>query len=271
MYLVNAGVACFSLTGIIGMTIIEPGGKYQTLVTPGSWVFCIWGLIFAWEGVFVMAQFFPLFRQSQLVHKIAHWWWIVCIAQLAWSLAACHGQIILSFILMLGILASLVGLSKSADRVHMNAEEYVLLRAPFALHFGWIIAASIVSMNVFVDSIKWPRDALFALTAVSNAIACSAAAIFTLAVRSPDPFVGFAVAWTYAGIHRELGSHVELNEPIPFNDGIWEAKVMLVFQFTALGISILTFIFGVLALLLKGFRAVRGDGWGAAVHMEFVK
>merc|ERR1719424_2158416 len=77
-YVLNSAVTYSSLTGIFGATNSELSNKYQTLVTPAGWAFSIWGVIFIWEGVFVVAQFFPSFRACTTVVQVSPWWWAVC-------------------------------------------------------------------------------------------------------------------------------------------------------------------------------------------------
>merc|ERR1719181_542557 len=80
-YVVNTIVTYTSLTGVFGATNTELSKKYQTLVTPAGWAFSIWGPIFLWEGIFVVAQLFPSFRESTTVLRVSPWWWALCTFQ----------------------------------------------------------------------------------------------------------------------------------------------------------------------------------------------
>eukprot|EP00427_Karlodinium_veneficum_P020677 CAMPEP_0169104660 /NCGR_PEP_ID=MMETSP1015-20121227/23379_1 /TAXON_ID=342587 /ORGANISM="Karlodinium micrum, Strain CCMP2283" /LENGTH=270 /DNA_ID=CAMNT_0009165963 /DNA_START=71 /DNA_END=880 /DNA_ORIENTATION=- len=220
-YIANAIVTYTSLTGVYGGTNTELSSKYQTLVTPSGWAFSIWGPIFMWEAVFVLAQFFPSFRQSILVMKVSPWWWSLCIMQIAWTVAFAQEQITLSLIFMLSILGSLLAIAGSTDGLRMTALEYVLLRAPFSLQLGWIIAASVVNINVQADAAKSSQQFLLAIAVLSNAIVLAIVTIFTFAVRSPDPIIALVVAWAFAGIATELNNPINLNDPTRFNASIW--------------------------------------------------
>jgi len=85
-YAVNTTVTYISMTGIFGATNTEISHKYQTLVTPAGWAFSIWGIIFIWEGVFVVAQFFPAYRDSDTVSRISPWCRALCMFQSVWTL-----------------------------------------------------------------------------------------------------------------------------------------------------------------------------------------
>lgn len=250
-YIANAIVTYTSLTGVYGGTNTELSSKYQTLVTPSGWAFSIWGPIFMWEAVFVLAQFFPSFRQSILVMKVSPWWWSLCIMQIAWTVAFAQEQITLSLIFMLSILGSLLAIAGSTDGLRMTALEYVLLRAPFSLQLGWIIAASVVNINVQADAAKSSQQFLLAIAVLSNAIVLAIVTIFTFAVRSPDPIIALVVAWAFAGIATELNNPINLNNPTRFNASIWNEVILGGLKSVAICISVLSLALVVIATALR--------------------
>lgn len=250
-YIANAIVTYTSLTGVYGGTNTELSSKYQTLVTPSGWAFSIWGPIFMWEAVFVLAQFFPSFRKSILVMKVSPWWWSLCIMQIAWTVAFAQEQITLSLIFMLSILGSLLAIAGSTDGLRMTALEYVLLRAPFSLQLGWIIAASVVNINVQADAAKSSQQFLLAIAVLSNAIVLAIVTIFTFAVRSPDPIIALVVAWAFAGIATELNNPINLNNPTRFNASIWNEVILGGLKSVAICISVLSLALVVIATALR--------------------
>ena len=151
-YLANVSITYGSLTGAFGATNEELSEKYQTLVTPAGYAFAIWGPIFIWEGIFAVAQMFPSFSTSPVVDTVTPWWICACCFQVAWTLFFAQEVIPGSLICMLGILVSLLTLILRTDYLpEISIKEYFLLRAPFSLHCGWIIAASAVNINVMAD------------------------------------------------------------------------------------------------------------------------
>eukprot|EP00438_Fugacium_kawagutii_P011780 Skav222954 [mRNA] locus=scaffold1489:715898:716566:- [translate_table: standard] len=151
-YLVNLGITYGSLTGAFGATNTELSRKYQTIITPAGYAFSIWGAIFTWEGVFAVAQMFPSLSTSPVVDRITPWWLFACCFQVAWTLCFARELIAGSLACMLGILFSLlVGILCVDFLPEISLKEYFLLRAPFSLHCGWIIAASALNINVLAD------------------------------------------------------------------------------------------------------------------------
>ena len=151
-FLVNLGITYGSLTGAFGKTNPELSEKYQTLITPAGYAFSIWGIIFIWEGVFAVAQMFPSLAASPVVAKITPWWVSACCFQVGWTLFFAQELIPGSLVCMLGILVSLLtGILRTDLLPEISLKEYFLLRAPFSVHAGWIIAASALNTNVLVD------------------------------------------------------------------------------------------------------------------------
>ena len=151
-YLVNLGITYGSLTGAFGATNEELSEKYQTLVTPAGYAFAIWGAIFTWEGIFAVAQMFPSLSTSPVVDTITPWWIFACCFQVGWTLFFAQEMIPGSLVCMLGILLSLLtGILRTDYLPEISVKEYFLLRAPFSLHCGWIIAASALNINVLAD------------------------------------------------------------------------------------------------------------------------
>merc|ERR1712224_910770 len=120
---------------------------------------------------------------------------------------------------MLSILVSLIGLAYSIYRIDMSYSEFWLLIAPFALHLGWIVAASIVNSNVVVvnntaDDTQWLTAAIISLAVASSA------GVYAASLTKPNCFVSGVVAWALGAIAFELNGHggpefVKISEKFP--------------------------------------------------------
>lgn len=239
MYLFTIVIQYLSTTGAFGATNEALSKKYQTVVTPAAWAFSIWGVIFIWEGVFAVAQFLPRCRSSKIVSAVAPWWWGLCIVQAAWTLVFAQEQIFWATVLMLGILASLLGISWVTSGMELTAKDYFLFRAPFSVQLGWIVAASVVSINVAADASKWSQDALRVLAYASDALVLIVVAIFTF-IKNCDPIIGFVAAWAFAGIYSELSNPVNLHDKTRFNAQVWNVDTIRELQTCALCASLMS-------------------------------
>lgn len=182
--------------------------KYQTLATPAGWAFSIWALIFLSEAVFCVAQLLPQLRGSEEVAKAGPPFAFACLFQAAWSFAFGNEYIYTSQALILLILlalwrtnAALHAISKSSPP---SLSHYILLYLPFAVHFGWLTAASIVSLNVSLVAIAPSHHAwLLALAVIS--LTCA----FVAGILAPDSTYTLTISWALAGVSSQLKSPLD--------------------------------------------------------------
>eukprot|EP00434_Breviolum_minutum_P010256 symbB.v1.2.009050.t1/scaffold569.1/size186053/19 len=238
-YLANVSITYGSLTGAFGATNEELSEKYQTLVTPAGYAFAIWGPIFIWEGIFAVAQMFPSLSTSKVVETVTPWWNCACLFQIGWTLFFAQDRIQGALVCMLGILVSLLTLILRTDYLpEISIKEYFLLRAPFSLHCGWIIAASAVNINVMADYNMSSQETMLMFAMVCLAGIAVIVALFTVAAPRADPLIGLVAAWALLGIFVELENPENLMNPNKFNFIDWPHFVTEAVRRTALVLSI---------------------------------
>jgi len=88
--------------------------------------------------------------------------------------------------------------------------EFWLLRFPFALHGGWITAASVVNLNVIVVDSNTTPDVELAVGIVSLAY-LHAVSVWVLYVikRNPNYTIAGVLAWAIGYIYQELQNPIE--------------------------------------------------------------
>lgn len=136
--------------------------KYQTLVTPSGYAFSIWGIIFTAELVWTIAQIFPSYRSHPLVVKgVGYNFALASFAQCLWTIFFGLEKMNLSLIAMVSILVPLVSIltktssttassnnSSNNNMMTTTTSDYWLLKFPFEIHASWIMAATLVNINV---------------------------------------------------------------------------------------------------------------------------
>jgi hypothetical protein len=124
--------------------------KYQTLVTPAGYAFAIWGVIFSAQLIWTIAQMLPTYRSNELVIQGVGYYYVwACLAQCFWTLAFGLEKMTLSLVAMVLILIPLVViLTKLSSVCAGSIGRYWLLKFPFEIHAAWIMAATLVNMNV---------------------------------------------------------------------------------------------------------------------------
>mmetsp|Transcript_112510 Transcript_112510/g.195249 ORF Transcript_112510/g.195249 Transcript_112510/m.195249 type:complete len:315 (-) Transcript_112510:34-978(-) len=260
-YSVNTAVTYSSLAGSLTRNI-KAFKSYQILVTPAD--MDVWGPIFLWEGIFVVAQLFPRFRGRKLVAQMSPWWWALCSCQVAWTFAFTYHLGTLAFVFMLGILASLLGASWSTDGLHLTTLEYFLLppySGPLHMQVGWIIVASVLNVSAHLSSANAPQELLLDLSVVSNGVVLAAVAILTFDLNSPNPLIGVVAVSALAAIYSDSAQPANGNGSPRFHvpalqlmtsDGFMKGPLWI----ACLVISVIAFTFALLVATsrLRGNR-----------------
>jgi hypothetical protein len=171
---------------------------YQTLVTPVGSAFAIWGIIFVAQFIWVVAQLvLPSLRNHPIVVEKVRWNYLgVCLMQIGWTFAFSTENISLSLFFMLAVLFFLHRIiSFKARDATLSG---LLQEFPFSIHYGWILAASFVNLNLVLVHIQFYSWAQF-VSAVLSLL------IFTiLTAESPVMVVALTVTWACLGIYYEV-------------------------------------------------------------------
>ncbi len=143
-----------------GITTGEISDAYPNLFAPAGITFSIWGLIYFLLAVFVVYQFVTLPKRKdkkleEKVYEINKYFIISSFANIAW-IFSWHYQIIgLSVLLMAVLLISLIKIADILRKEKFATWDYVAIKLPFSIYFGWITVATIANITVFLVSLNW--------------------------------------------------------------------------------------------------------------------
>lgn len=204
----------------------ELSAKYQTLVTPAGYAFSIWGVIFLAQLVWCLQQF--CVQQAAVIESVATVrcnYLFVVLAQCSWTLTFSNQLMAVSAAMMLLILLNLSVIVRSLAALERTATsgtatansagggfgrralEYLRTVFPFAIHFGWILAASIVNLNVvLVDADVAPAVEYYGGAIGGLLVVLVAALILVWKQFRTAPVV---LIWALLGIVVELGNPQE--------------------------------------------------------------
>lgn len=193
--------------------------KYPNLYTPAPITFSIWGVIYLLVGFFIIVQL-GLFSThpfgESLVNLIGPWFIISCIMNIGWIFSWHYDITWLSLIFMLGLLVSLLVITSNISPV-MLAHETSIKSIPipiricmyaFDIYLGWIIAATIANVSVFLVKINWNRFGLSEefWTIVVLFVATFLGMFFIF--RARRYMTSLAIIWAFCGI---LINHISQN------------------------------------------------------------
>lgn len=252
-FILNVGITyAIGVAGVGGLpNNSELSAKYQTLVTPAGWAFSIWSVIFLFQAAFAITQMLPSFRGLPEVQEgVSFWFLAACAFQIGWTVAFSQESIAVSLGFMLGILVSLLGLIYSQANVIPDQDFdklriYWLLKFPFQIWGGWILAASALNVNVLLVALDLNVSIQLTAGIVSLAILHAVALSFTFYVRdSPNFVIPAVLSWATGAIASELSDPQSLAAEFStdITDGVRYASLAVCFIILAqIGIRLIMF------------------------------
>lgn len=207
-----AFVVMLVVNGIAGSTTLLGGHDtaavsdgQPNLFAPAGFTFAIWGVIYLLLVVFMVRAFGgfcpekPAIDTKSLQQVIALFG-LSSVLNALWLFAWQFEQFALSVVLMIGLLATLAKLWRALLPFKFGVREWVMIRLPFSVYFGWITIATIANVTTWLVSIGWNGWGLSEGTWMVATLIVGALIVIVTALRGHDvPYILVAV-WAYAGI-----------------------------------------------------------------------
>jgi hypothetical protein len=198
--------ALATILPINGRETGEISDSFDVFFVPAGYVFSIWGLIYMALIAYAVYQALPAQRNNERIRSIDGLFIASSFFNSAWIFAWHYEQFVLSVFLMLGLLASLIGIYLKLDigRSVVPTAERWLVQVPFSIYLGWITVATVANVTSALDWVSWNR---FGLTeefwfVATLAIATIIVAIMTLQ-RQDIAYLG-VIIWAYVGIANKF-------------------------------------------------------------------
>lgn len=191
---------------------------YPNLFTPSGMTFSIWGVIYFCMVAFVLYQWgiFDHGAHSEAIRNvIGPWFAISCLLNVGWIFAWHYNKIGISVFLMFALLLSLVMIMGRLALTGHDRWSFWMVGLGFDLYFGWIIAASIANVNVWLTSIGWQRFGLSEISWTIVLLLLGSVITYAVVLWSGRQLIGLPVIWAYAGILQRHISPQELNGEYP--------------------------------------------------------
>ncbi|MEB3341877.1 tryptophan-rich sensory protein [Okeania sp.] len=129
----------------------------NVLITPASYAFAIWGLIYLGLISLGIYQVLPAQRENKILPRCQYFLVGASLAQIVWVFLFQYQLFILSVLAMLAILGCLIclylNLGISYEKVSKKDKWFV--HHPISIYFGWISVATIVNVACALDNLGW--------------------------------------------------------------------------------------------------------------------
>ena len=148
------GVIAFNwlaATGRLGTDTAEISAKYPTLVTPAGYAFSIWSLIYVGLLAFSIYQLLP--ANLARFRAVRSFYIFSCALNCAWLYFWHRDQIIICFVIILALAATLLLISRQLKDPESLRDTWFAME-PFGLYFGWVTAAALVNFAIMLKFLK---------------------------------------------------------------------------------------------------------------------
>ncbi|MBE9158543.1 tryptophan-rich sensory protein [Nodosilinea sp. LEGE 06152] len=120
----------------------------EVLITPASYAFAIWGIIYLGLFAYAIYQFHPERRREPFIQRVNGLLIAACVVQTIWILLFTLQQFGWSILAMLALLLALIGIYTTLNigRERVSRQRRWMAHIPFSLYLGWISVATIVNV-----------------------------------------------------------------------------------------------------------------------------
>lgn len=151
----------FSSAGLInGTNQKEMSDKYLTSITPASFTFSIWGIIYTL--IFIALILMVLNRNKSsyrlIIDKFSPLFWLSSLFNIAWIVLFLYDKIFISTIFIAALTIVLVVINQVI--VENNDNKKNMLALSFGLYNGWVLIATIINMAAYLVKSGWNRFGL---------------------------------------------------------------------------------------------------------------
>ena len=192
--------------------------NYPSLFTPAPITFSIWGVIYLMMGVFVIFQMgvsdYKTIGDS-LRTDIGGMFILSCLFNIAWIFTWHYNKIGLSLICIVGLLLSLLYIISS---IHHMTDLPLLGRISkygFDIYAGWISAATIANLSVFLVKVRWSRFGMTEQFFTMLVIIVGAVIGSSFIIAGEHYLAAAAIIWAYIGIIIKHMSAAGYNKAYP--------------------------------------------------------
>lgn len=185
-----------------GNTTGQVSEKYPNLFTPAPYTFMIWGIIYAFMLLFIVVQFIPdkkAFDAYYVSNTIGIWFVVSCIFNIAWIISWHYDYILVSLLVIIGLLVSLIVISTKINHADFSGWRK-LVPVGFQIYLGWICAATIANVSVYLKKIEWSGFRLSDQFWTVMVLIVGAVIGIVIGLSQMQPYSTIAILWAYIGI-----------------------------------------------------------------------
>lgn len=185
-----------------GQTTGEVSARFPVLFTPAPFTFSIWGLIYLLLLAFAVYQLFPAQHTALFLDRIGYWFALSCVLNCAWLVLWHYEQFALTFIVMLGLLGSLLVIYQRLNigRRRVTLLEKWVVNVPFSVYLGWISVATFANFAVVLSTLNLDSLGLPPLVFTLILLLIATGLAMSMMLRRNEIAYPLVIVWALIGI-----------------------------------------------------------------------
>lgn len=208
-----------TMFGWFGMTQEEISNQYKSLITPASFAFSIWGLIYLLIIVFLIYQIYLVMKNkydNEKLDRLNILFIISSVLNIIWNVTWVNDQILISTITILAFTVVL-GLANTHILNNIGNSYSFLIPITFGLFFGWLTVATVTNVGAYLNSIGWDSFGLdINLMTIVTYLVVLALATFIIS-RIKNPLFNLPIAWAFFAIYFTVQESTEASALVGYS------------------------------------------------------
>ena len=218
-----------------GVTTGEVSDLLDNLFTPTGFTFSIWGVIYLSLFIFLISLFWLSESLKPFISKVLVLFNINCLLNISWIFAWHYMLFPLSLIIMLGLLYTLILISRLIKTNYKDIKStylYNITSFSFNVYFGWITVATVANFTGLLVSQEWGGLGISHELWTSFIIVIASVIASITFLKNRAIWYLLPIIWAFYGIYFKHTETLEASYPIIINTLLFGMGILSLLLFT---------------------------------------
>ena len=214
-----------------GVTTGEVSDLLDNLFTPSGFTFSIWGIIYLSLFIFLISLIIIYVAKKPFISKVLVLFNINCLLNISWIFAWHYKIFPLSLIIMLGLLYTLILISRVIKTYHKELKSsylYNITSFSFNIYFGWITVATVANFTGLLVSYGWSAFSVSHDIWTSFIIVVASIIASITFIKNRAIWYLLPIIWAFYGIYYRHTVYLESEYPLVINTLLFGTSILII-------------------------------------------
>lgn len=193
-------------SGVLGQTQREISDMYRNFITPESFTFSIWGVIYLLVLISLIYQLYVRYKKENYnpnMDKFNILFILTSIYNILWNMFWVMDNILISSIFILSLAIVLAMINTDLKGKNLTGMEKIFPIA-FSIYAGWLAVATVTNVAALLVKYNWNMFGLeeYVMTIITYFVV--AALAFFIIINLRNPLYNLPIIWAFIGIRSTL-------------------------------------------------------------------